>query len=252
MHSVERHRKVSKRRDIREIIFAVLGALILLGTFVFKEILLDPLKDSMSRVQTSIGDFRQYRRYMLLVETIRNDNPFTSEARPHRVDTSYVMDRWRELNELSQLYQDTQSEIVKVGKVLRSSRLVDAKKLETFTLWQTTTSNSLDQIEQELKDLLEKTPQILADTKLESKRKDLTDLLSGADDALETITNHAGVLEAGIRNFELFFDQASDDIAAKEHRIKLYTYCTWAFFALGLALAVMGKIFHVSGVDAVE
>ena len=238
----------ARNRDPREIIFAVLGALVLMGTFVFKEMLLDTLKESMQKVHVALGDYQQYRRYEQLLEQLKDDNPL-SDDRPRTLDRDFVNTRWKELYNWMELYKGNLTEADKLCKGLLASHLITPARLKSCTDWQQSISGYLNHISAEIEGVSALIQGAIGVTDIELKNGQV---LEQADTALGGTRFKEAQLEIVIQDGDSLVSQVGEDVDKKEVVVTIYTYCTWILFGLGLTLAVVGKIFRVPGVDSVE
>jgi hypothetical protein len=236
------------KRDPREIVFAVVGALVLMGTFVFKEMLLDTLKGSMQKAYVALGEYQQYRRYEQLLEHLKADNPLTDES-PHTLGRAFVYTRWNELNNWMEIYKGNQTEVDKLCKSLLASHLMSPSGLKSCADWQQNISGYLNHISSELNDQSEKLKGTIGQTDAQLKS---SQFLDDADTALGGTRSKEGELEVVIRDGDSLVSQLGEEVNKKELLVTVYTYCTWILFGLGLALAVVGKIFRIPGVGSAE
>jgi hypothetical protein len=235
------------KRDPKEIVFAVLGALVLMGTFVFKEMLLDTLKVSMQKASVALADYQQYRRYEQLLEHLKADNPLNDQP-PSTLDRNFVTTRWKELFDWMELYKANQTEAGKLCKGLLTSNVLNPTDLKSCTDWQQQISGYLDHISEEIEGESEQIKAASGKTDMENK---YSQYLEHANTALVGTEFKEGQLEIVIRNGDSLVSQLSEDVNKKDSLVTFYTYCTWILFGLGLTLAVVGKIFRIPGVDSV-
>jgi hypothetical protein len=209
------------KRDKREILFSILGASILFGTFVFKEVLLDPLKEGMSEARTLIAQYE-------LTSDVLQMGGSADFSPPEKPDDESDAT----LNRISD-EDDKQEAAYKVSKNLEQElpkEIVGAKLM-------TQLSQANDKVFKSVQ--FEKTRAVYLwlslqadpkDEKIARKRQQATaSQLSDVRDQVVLI---------------------KESIQAHKWKVTLYTYCTWTLFAIGLTLAVIGKIFHIPGLES--
>jgi hypothetical protein len=241
------------KRHSKEVVFAVLGALLLLGTFVIKDVLLDTLKESVGIAQTTISNFQQYRRYQGLVDQVRDAE---IERYTETVNEEFVLRKCATADALNSVYQSDKTESENLSATLSKTKLFRPERLDALQKWMKdldddlASSNStvdyLDKVTEQLINL-PSWDDMLHPANQANHRQEVI------ENASETI-NRAFIVQKKIRNdldkSGVILHLFEQDLEAKEWWVNFYTNCTWTLFGLGLSLAVIGKIFRIPGTDS--
>jgi hypothetical protein len=224
---------MARKRSTREVAFATLGALVLMSTFVFKEVLLEPLKEAMSRTSVAIAEFDDASNIVSIADQIQDLSAAqlanAAETVPGMRLQRRILALWGSIG---------------VG-VLRYEL---SRRLEEGLSKRVIYKGSFDQLSDRNRVIKE-------------ELDDCHSLIKETQDSIDNETQVRGLEEKVERcrqqvqtDFGVTLGQTIELRAQVDHyewRVTLYTYVTWMLFGAGLSLALAGKIFHISGVESV-
>jgi hypothetical protein len=210
-----------QKRDKREILYSILGALVLLGGFVFKEVLLDPLKEGLADARSLIAQYE-------LTSDITQIGGLSDFSPPEVPDdqSGVILDRILDEDERQQA-------AYKISKHLEEELpkdIVDSKLLKQLSEASDKVAKSVGFEKGRSMYLMLSMAADLKDERIARKRQEAT-----ADELSE------------VRKQVVMIDES---VKGQKWKVNLYTYCTWILFGVGLTLAVIGRIFHIPGLES--
>ena len=225
--------KVTKKRSAAELFFAALGALVLMSTFVFKEVLLEPLKDAMNKSSAAISAFEEGSNLVRIADEVHAMRAPQDMSAPEGFYGEHYLQR---------------QIILWAATGLGSLRSELGKRLEDGLSKQVIYASSL-------KDLSDRNEHI--QSTLENCHSSLSekgDFISDErqmKDLEDEVKKCVGDIQVQFGKTLGQTVEFKGQVEAHEWTVAFYTYVTWTLFGVGLTLAVIGKIFHIPGMDSV-
>jgi hypothetical protein len=223
----------SKKRSASAILFAVLGALVLMSTFVFKEVLLEPLKEDMNKTSAAISAFEDGSNLLRIADAI------PAMRTPQWLDTPENFAGEHFFQRVIAIWGTTGLGVLRYELSRRLEDRLSKRVIYEISIKDLSDRNDHMRTEMEHchNSISEKQDSI-------TDEKQMRDLEEEVEKCLSAIQTDFGVTLG--QTIEL-----KGQVDAQVWRLTLYSYVTWILFGLGLSLALIGKIFHIPGMDSV-